>query len=124
MKKKLAVLLSFVMVLTFALAACGGGSEDLSDSKYVGTWKAESMSIGDTTEGIDGGEFTLTLNGDGTGVFVSTEDGGETETSDVTWQLTSDGFKTKGDVKMTFKDDGDKIVTKILGADLIFVKEK
>ena len=42
MKKKLAILLSLTMVLTFALAACGGsGSEDLSDSKYVGTWQAD-----------------------------------------------------------------------------------
>ena len=44
MKKRLAILLSFAMVLTFAFAACGGGGGgDVSDSKYVGTWVADSM---------------------------------------------------------------------------------
>ena len=46
MKKKIAVLISFMMVLTFALAACGGGNADLSDSKYLGEWKADSLSLG------------------------------------------------------------------------------
>ena len=68
MKKKIAILISLAMVLTFALAACGGGGgEDLSDSKYVGSWVAKSLSIGDESGDIgDEGVFTLTLNGDGT----------------------------------------------------------
>lgn len=124
MKKTLVLVLSFMMILTFALAACsGGGGEDLSDSQYVGTWIADTMSIGDTSEGFDGGTFTLTLNGDGTGTFISAEDGGETETSDITWQLTSEGFKTKGDTSLKFTDNGDgTISTKIIGVDLTFVR--
>ena len=43
MKKKLVIMLSLAMVFTFAFAACGGGgNENLSDSKYVGTWVASS----------------------------------------------------------------------------------
>lgn len=102
------------------LAACGGGSsssEDLSDSEYVGTWKATSMAVGDESEAVDE-EYTLTLNADGTGEFVSIEG-----TSNITWQLTSDGFKTKGDTKLTFVDDGDNIKAKISIAELIFERQ-
>ena len=122
MKKKIAILISLAMVLTFALAACGGGGgEDLSDSKYVGSWVAKSLSIGDESGDIgDEGVFTLTLNGDGTGTFVSVEADGTEEVSNITWSLTSDGFKTSGDMKMTFKDDGDGIVANILGVGLHF----
>ena len=47
MKKRLALLLSLAMILTFALAACGGesGSGDVADSKYVGTWKPDKLSF-------------------------------------------------------------------------------
>ena len=124
MKKKIAILISLAMVLIFALAACGGGGgEDLSDSKYVGSWVAKSLSIGDESGDIgDEGVFTLTLNGDGTGTFVSVEADGTEEVSNITWSLTSDGFKTSGDMKMTFKDDGDNIKANIFGVDLHFVR--
>ena len=114
MKKKLVILISLAMVLTFALAACGGGGEDLSDSKYVGTWKAESMSLGEDSENFEG-EYILTVNGDGTGTFS-----GEDDVSNFTWKPTSDGFKTNGDTKLKFKDDGDGIVAKIIGVELHF----
>jgi hypothetical protein len=123
MKKKLAILLSLAMVLTFALAACGGGggNGDVADSKYVGTWKPDKLSFAGESEDI-GDDFTLTLSADGTGTFNSVDEDGNEEVSNITWSLTSDGFKTQGDAKMTFKDDGDAIVTKILGAELRFVK--
>jgi hypothetical protein len=130
MKEKLAIIISFVMVMSFAFAACGGGGSsssdtDLSDSKYVGVWKADSMTAGDESEGLDdGGEWTLTLNGDGTGTFYSLDksDGTE-ETTEITWELTDDGFKTKGDTKLTFTDDGDGIKTKLVGIEIHFVKQ-
>ena len=124
MKKKLAILLSLTMALMFALAACGGGSsEDLSDSKYLGTWVASSVSVGEESEDVDDeGVYTLTLNDDGTGTFVSTDPEGNEEISNITWSLTSDGFKTKGDTKLTFKDDGDGIVASLLGIKLHFAR--
>ena len=122
MKKYLVIALAAIM--TFAFAACGGGgSEDLSDSKYVGTWVADSMSFAGESGGIDGGVFKLTLNGDGTGNFTSIEADGTEEVSNITWSLTDGGFKTKGDTKMKFTDDGDGIKSKIMGVDLHFSRE-
>ena len=124
MKKKLALLISFMMVMCFAFAACGGNSADLSDSEFVGEWVCNSMTAGGESGDVEGGVWTLTLNGDGTGKFVSTEADGTEETDEITWELTDEGFKTKGDVKMTFKGDGEKISGKILGANLNFEKQQ
>ncbi len=121
MKKTITLLVCTVMIIScFALlTACGGGNgEDLSDSKYVGTWKASTMALEDESEALSA-EWILTLNPDGTGQFVSEE-----ETTDVTWELTDEGFKTKGDTKLKFTDDGDNIKTKILGVDLIFERQE
>ncbi len=123
MKKKLVILLAAVMVLScFALASCGGSSSDesttdLSDSKYVGTWKAQGLSIGDDSEDFDE-EYLLTINGDGTGILS----GGDDEDASFTWKPTDGGFKASGDVNTEFKEDGDDLVTKILGAELRFVR--
>ena len=122
MKKFISITVIAIMVLSaLALSACGGGgsssSEDLAGSKYVGTWKNVSISVGETSGELDS-EFTLVLNEDGTGQLISDGEGG-----DFTWELTSDGFKTSGDMKLTFKDDGDNITTKLLGADLVFEKQ-
>ena len=123
MKKKLAILLSLAMIVCFMLGACGGDDADLSDSKYVGSWKAESLSLAGESEDLDGGIYVLTLDGDGTGSFDSTDPDGETEeSSSITWSLTDDGFKTKGDVKLTFTDDGDGIKAKIFGVEMHFVR--
>ena len=113
MKKKLAILLSLAMVLTFALAACGGGGGDVAGSKYVGTWKAESLSLAGESEDLDT-DFVLTLNDDGTGTLTGTDEDGAEEVSNITWSLINGGFKTKGDAKMKFVDDGDGIKSKIL----------
>ena len=122
-KKKLAILISFLMVMCFAFAACGGSSDvDLSDSEYVGEWICESVSVADESSGLDGGTWTLTLNGDGTGTFVSVDNEGTEETSDITWELTDDGFKTKGDTKLTFTKEDSGIKTTLLGVELHFVR--
>ena len=122
MKKKLAILLSLTLALAFALAACGGGNEDLSDSKYVGTWVANELSFAGETGEMDS-VFKLTLNGDGTGTLEGTDADGNQEVSNITWSLTDDGFKTEGDAKMTFKDDGDGIVANLLGVKMRFTRE-
>ena len=125
MKKKLVIMLSFAMVFTFALAACGGGGgEDLSDSKYIGTWVADSLSVAGESGEIDGGVFKLTLNGDGTGTFTSIEADGTEEVSNVTWSTTKDGFKTKGDIELKFKDNGDDIAASVFGVKLNFSREE
>ena len=69
MKRTLSIVLAAIMILSaMALTACGGGgSEDLSDSKYVGTWKSVKLALGDETGDPDF-DCILTINGDGTGV--------------------------------------------------------
>ena len=117
--RKILSIMAIVVFVMLALTACGGGNDnaDLSDSKYVGTWKNVSIAVGDASGELDT-EFSLILNDDGTGQLIS--DG---ESGDFTWELTNDGFKTKGDMKLKFKDDGDNIKTKLLGADLVFEKQ-
>ena len=119
MKKIMVLTLITAMAVSmFLLVSCGGASEeDLSDSKYVGTWKISKLSLADESEDFDE-EWTLEINGDGTGKSVS-----EDETVEFTWKPTDDGFKTKGDLKMTFKDDGDKIAGDMFGVKLIFEKQ-
>ena len=119
MKQKIAILLCAVMVLSCCLLAACGGSKDLSDSKYVGTWKADSMSLLEEEETIED-EWLLTLNADGSAVFTG---GGEDETENCSWHETSDGFKLTGDAEMTFEDDGDGIKTTVLGVDLHFSRQ-
>ena len=121
MKKKLAILLSLTMVLAFALAACGGSSEDLSDSKFVGTWQANTGTFAGESAEL-GSPFILTLNGDGTGTLSATDEDGNEEVSNLTWSLTDEGFQTKGEAKMKFKDEGDTIVSEIIGLELRFAK--
>ena len=46
-KKYAALSLVVLLMAALVLTACGGGgSEDLSDSKYVGSWKAAGMALG------------------------------------------------------------------------------
>ena len=117
-KKALVIMLAFVTVMSFT--ACGGGGSsdaDLSDSKYVGTWKAQSINVGDESGEIED-RYLLIINADGTGTMT-----GDDGLNEFTWTPIDGGFKTKGDMKMTFKDDGDNIKTSILIAELIFVKQ-
>lgn len=120
MKKRSMVLVSLILVFSFALlTACGGGgsSKDLSDSKYVGTWVSTGMSLGEETGELSQ-EVFLTVKGDGTGEMTSPDE----EPSAFTWSPVDGGFKTKGDLKTTFKDEENGIVTKVIGVELHFVK--
>ena len=118
MFKRISLLLCVMIMAALVLTACGGSKkQDLTDSKYVGTWECSSLSLMDEKEDLDE-TYTLILNGDGSGEFI-----GEGESSKFNWALTSDGFKTSGDVKLTFKDDGNNIKTSFLGVDLVFVKQ-
>ena len=128
MKKLMIITLAAVMTLAFAACSRGGGSSsgnaDLSDSRYVGTWRAGELTLGGEADELKGGEWTITLNGDGTGELYSRDgETGEEETSELTWTLTDDGFKTAGGTKLTFTDDGEGIKTKILGVEIHFVRD-
>lgn len=117
--KKLGLFM-LVCVMALALYACGGGngasSTDYSDSKYVGTWKVDTISLKDVSESFDT-EWTIELKADGTGTTTS-----EGQTEDLTWTPTDNGFKAKGAINTDFVDEGDGIKTKILGAELHFNK--
>lgn len=117
-KTSVALLCLFLLMSMTLLSSCSGGSssKDLSDSKYIGTWTGKSMTLGEEAGELEQ-EATLIVNGDGTGEMTYAG-----ETSTFTWEPASDGFKTKGDVKVTFKDEDEGIVTKIIGVELHFVK--
>lgn len=111
-------IITAVIILSAMLMFAACSSQDLSDSKYVGTWEVASISFAGETDDFSAENFALTLNADGTGQFVSDE-----SIDDITWVLTDDGFKTKGGSKMKFVDaDDGNIKTKIIGAELIFAK--
>ena len=110
------VILSALIALCFMLGACG--SKDVSNSKYLGTWKLDDTISGfGETEEIDE-NWTITLNANGTAVSNTSE-----SVSNCTWQETSKGFKLKGDIKLSFTDDGDGVVAKFLGVELRFHKQ-
>ena len=90
MKKRIALLLSFVLVLSLALCACGGGKKDT----IVGTWKAnidlaeafnEEMAAAGMGDFINIESFNLplvmTFNEDGTG-SMTVDQAAMTETID------------------------------------------
>ena len=126
MRKHISIVLALMLVLsTFLLTACGGGSsntEDLKNSRYVGTWTTKGIEIGEDSEELEG-EWLLVLNEDGTGTLSGSLEGEEEDPSEFTWKLVDGGFKSSGDVKATFKDDGDKITSKIIGVTMVFEKQ-
>ena len=106
------------------LAGCGG-TADLSDSEYVGTWVARTMDVfgdeestTDIEEVVEGG-LSITLSGDGTLVA----DLGDGEPLSASWKETGDGFKTKGDINLTFTAEEGGVSANLLGAHIHFVKE-
>ena len=118
MRQKAAILMAVLLILSgILLTACSSGNKDLSDSRYVGTWRLTTMTLKEESEGFSE-DYMLVLNGDGTGQF-----GDASEISSITWELTKSGFKTKGDTKLTFTDSGDNIKTSFFGVDLIFEKQ-
>ena len=115
-KLGLFVLICAVALSLFACSSGGGNSDDLANSKYVGTWKVDTISFKDQTEAFDT-EWTLVLEADGTGQSISNN-----ETDEFTWTLIDNGFKTKGGVNTDFVDDGEGIKTTVIGAELRFNK--
>lgn len=101
MKKMMAVICCTAM-LALCLMGCGN-KVDLSGSSYLGNWTATTceyegfeMNVSDVV-----GEFSITLNADGSfGAVV-----GEEEQSG-TWEEVENGIKLDGDEEMVFQDNG------------------
>ena len=123
MKKTVSVIICVLVAATLLLTACSK-SQDLSNSKYLGTWKAVSLSaFGEEEEAGEalGSTYTMELKADGTGTFAGTdEDDGPTAFN---WVETDKGLKTSGDMKLKFTDEDGKLKTKVVGAELIFEKQ-
>ena len=118
-----------MILLMLALTACGssgggggnngGANGEDTASKYVGTWKAVSLSVAGVQQEPDG-EWFLIINEDGTGTL----DVEGQAPSAFTWEPTSSGFKASGEMKVKFTDDGDRIKTKVLGTEIVFEKQE
>lgn len=128
MKKRFLITVCFILALSFTLlVGCGGGEsaidsdQDLSASKYLGTWKATSVEAGEKTGSVDTGHILLTLNGDGTGELNSKYEGEEDKAA-VTWGETDGGFVLEGGANAEFTADGDKVKASLFGVDIIFEK--
>ncbi|MBR4462590.1 MAG: hypothetical protein IKS51_08435 [Erysipelotrichaceae bacterium] len=82
---------------------------DLSNSKYVGTWKCVSVTVFGKTEELTV-ESRIHINADGTATQTSPE-----EKRTYTWKETGYGvfLDGKGDLKL--KAEGDKLTTRIMG---------
>ena len=118
--KRITAILACLLVLVSCVALAGCGKQDLTNSKYLGTWVATKATLLDQESPIDEavpGGMTIKLNPDGTAV-VSSEDGD----SNCTWKETSKGIKLKGDVKTKATAEGEELVMKIIGLHLHFVK--
>ena len=124
MKKTAVLLLCLALAVScLALTACGGSSapQDLSQSKYVGTWKAVDVSMGDkkeTSEEVFSEGFTFELRGDGTATVTPADGDGA-----CTWKETGSGIKTDGAMKLTLKDKDGGLDASILGVHVFFEKE-
>ena len=112
MKKILA--LTLILVMVFALCACGGGK-----NAAVGTWKLTGLFEGGEDYSaylaMLGMDMTLVLNEDGTG---SMEMMGEK--IDVTW---GDGKITNEGESIPFSVDGDKLTMEEDGSQLVFTRQ-
>ena len=128
--KKTIIILAFAMAAMFCvlLAGCGssgGDGADLSDSKYVGTWKAVSVELKDKKADLDEAleeDFIIVLNEDGT-AKISSEDGQE----EAKWFENDKGFRVQGvdsetDLKIN-KDKNGRMVLSFVGVHLVFEKQ-
>ena len=123
MKKIIAVVICLILACSCLIGLSACGKQDLSQSQYLGTWKATDASFRDEKQDIDevlkDGDFIITLNGDGT---ATVDDG--TGASSANWKETSKGVKVKGDdinTKMTWL--GDSFDLSIFGVHLILTKQ-
>ncbi len=112
--KKIAII-SMVMMMTFAIAACGG-SEDLSE--YAGKWESVNVQI----DGADYGDilsFSVMLEGDGSGEMDYDGD-----VFDVDWEVSSGVVMIDDGVDVAEGVVEGNTMTLDIGEGVIFVLEK
>lgn len=120
-KKTGSCLLLVLAVCAVMLLASACGAK-YADSEYLGTWKAASASMSgislDLSKSV--GEFSLTLNEDGSVDAVVGEDKEKGK-----WEETDQGFKIKdSSAEMEFqKTDNGKVKTEYQGMNITFEKK-
>lgn len=119
MKKLLAVVLCVVLAGSCLVCFSSCGKQDLSQSPYLGTWKATKATFKgeeqDINEVLKSGDFIITLNGDGT-AYIDDADGPST----AQWKETGKGVKVKGDdINTKLEWLGDSFDMSIFGVHLI-----
>ena len=112
MKKILA--LTLVLVMVFALCACGGGK-----NAAVGTWKLTGLFEGEEDYSaylaMLGMDLTLVLNEDGTGTMEMMG-----EKIDITW---ADGKIMNEGESLSFSVDGDTLTITEEGERMVFTRQ-
>lgn len=116
MRKNIVIVMT-VLMMCFAFTACGG--KDMSDSPYVGTWKATKAEYGGFEISVDsvfdkGFSFTLEDNGK----CVVNANGEEEKGS---WDESEKGFNVVDEFEFTA--DGNKAVLEYEGIKINFEKE-
>ena len=131
MKKHSSILLALLIVVScFALVSCSVGSSEsgeageppTADSPYIGVWQPTDADLegeDNFTATFDNAPFTIDLREDGTAVVTTDE-----ETTG-TWTVKSDGVHVAaGDTDADFRDVNGKLVTNIIGLEIVFEKQK
>ena len=112
MKKILA--LTLILVMVFALCACGGGK-----NAAVGTWKLTGLFEGEEDYSaylaMLGMDLTLVLNEDGTGTMEMMG-----EKIDITW---ADGKIINEGESLSFSVDGDTLTISEEGERMVFTRQ-
>lgn len=114
--KKLAAVIT-VMLMLLSFASCGG--TNMSDSPYLGTWSAttaEYSGIEISVDSVFGGEFSLTLNDDGSCNLIV---GDEEESGK--WTETETGFNVEEEFDFTV--DGDTASMEYEGVNIHFERK-
>ena len=117
MKKNFALILCVIMLFSCTVLTACGKKEivDLSESKYIGTWQAVSM----TNKDISKNETTLTVNADGTAQLTAAGQNRACE-----WEETYNGFRFTKGARMTFTDDGNGIKASDAGNIIRFERQQ
>ena len=91
---------------------------DLSGSKYLGNWRLTSVSMKDKYEEPEE-DYILTLNADGSASFTAQS----AQVEDYTWKEADYGVYLEGKSDLKLKDEGDYLMTKVLGVTLKLEKQ-